>query len=48
MPQVQPSDLDLCRSACGERITTPTVLTCGNAELVIEENVQLGYPDSVD
>jgi hypothetical protein len=36
------------RLVCGERSTTPTAVTCGNAELVIEENVQLGYPDAVE
>jgi hypothetical protein len=32
---------------CGERTTSPTAVTCGNAESVIEVNIRLAEPDSV-
>jgi hypothetical protein len=39
---------DLLRAACGERATTTTGVTCGNAESVIEESIPLSGQDLVE
>ena len=39
---------DLSGAACGERITTTTAVTCGNAVLIIEESIPLPDQGMID
>jgi len=39
---------DLLGAACGERATTTTAVTCGNAELAIEESIPLSAQDLIE